>query len=73
MSLEDYRVFDAIAKEKSLVRAADALHLAASTVSHSLSRLEKQLGFTLLIRNSHTVELTANGRHLLPFDYAAAG
>jgi DNA-binding transcriptional LysR family regulator len=66
MSLSSYKVFDAVAKKKSLARAAEELNLTPSAVSHSLMKLESELGFQLMERDRNGVRLTSYGELLLP-------
>lgn len=49
----------------SLTKAADALGFTQSGVSHAISSLEEELGFTLLLRGRSGVRLTPNGEQLL--------
>jgi len=66
MSLSSYKVFDAVATKKSLVKAAEELNLTPSAVSHSLMKLEKELGFKLMHRDRNGIKLTTQGTVLLP-------
>jgi DNA-binding transcriptional LysR family regulator len=54
--------FLAIAEELHFGRAAQRLHLAQSSVSQQLQRLEREIGVQLVARTSHDVRLTAAGR-----------
>jgi DNA-binding transcriptional LysR family regulator len=53
--------FLAIAEELHFGRAAARLHLAQSSVSQQLQRLEREIGVRLVARTSHDVRLTAAG------------
>ncbi|USG63627.1 LysR family transcriptional regulator [Brevibacillus ruminantium] len=66
MDLQSMEIFLTIARHGSLNRAATALFLAQSTVTHRLKQLERQVGTSLFIRTSTGVSLTAEGRRLLP-------
>ncbi|MCM3620735.1 LysR family transcriptional regulator [Brevibacillus borstelensis] len=66
MDLDSLEIFLAIARHGSLNRAAHALFLAQSTVTHRLKQLERQVGTPLFTRTSTGVSLTAEGRRLLP-------
>lgn len=57
--------FEAIARHRNFRKAADELHLTPSAVSHRLKTLETQVGQTLLIRTTRTVEPTPSGTALL--------
>lgn len=58
--------FVRIAEHGSFQRAADALHLSQTALSHRLRKLEADLGTALLIRSSREVSLTPAGQELLP-------
>ena len=58
--------FVAIADHGSFRRAADALNLSQTALSHRLRKIEADLGHPLLIRSSREVSLTASGHGLLP-------
>jgi LysR family glycine cleavage system transcriptional activator len=56
--------FVATARQGNLSRAAEALHLTVSALSHQIRGLEERLGQRLFLRNARGVELTADGRLL---------
>jgi DNA-binding transcriptional LysR family regulator len=60
----ELEVFLAIARERSFRRAADALTLSPSAVSHTLRALEERLGARLLNRTTRSVSLTEAGWNL---------
>ncbi|NYH78223.1 DNA-binding transcriptional LysR family regulator [Actinopolyspora biskrensis] len=66
MEIFHLRYFVAVAENLSFSRAARQLHMATSPLSQRIRDLERELGMTLLERDSHNVELTEAGRHLLP-------
>ena len=53
--------FVATARQGNLSRAAEALHLTVSALSHQIRGLEERLGQRLFLRNARGVELTADG------------
>lgn len=61
-----YRVFQAIIQEHTFYRAAQILNVTPSAISHSVNQLERELGFTLFIRNRSGVELTPDGQTVQP-------
>lgn len=58
--------FVAIAEHGSFKRAADALALSQTALSHRLRKVEADLGAPLLSRSSREVSLTGAGQDLLP-------
>lgn len=66
MDQQSLEVFLTIARHGSINRAAQVLFLAQSTLTHRLKQLEKQIGTTLFVRTSTGVELSSEGRRLLP-------
>jgi LysR family transcriptional activator of dmlA len=63
--LNDIRIFAAAAQAGTLSGAAEELHLRASTVSRSLTRLEQRIGLLLVRRSQHGLALTDVGREYL--------
>lgn len=57
--------FVAIAEHGSFQRAAEALHLSQTALSHRLRKIEADLGAPLLTRSSREVSLTGAGQDLL--------
>ncbi|MGH1428641.1 MAG: LysR family transcriptional regulator [Arenicella sp.] len=49
----------------SFVKAASALQLSPSVVSHHIAQLEKQLGVALIYRSTRKLSLTSDGKKLL--------
>jgi len=66
LSLNDYRLFDQIVATGSLAKAAARLHFSPSAASHSLMKMESEMGVQLIKRNKKGIELTICGRELLP-------
>ena len=56
-----WRYFLTVAREGSITRAANFLHLTQPTLSRQLQDLEKELGQKLFIRGSHNISLTPEG------------
>jgi len=59
--------FWVVAKEGSIVRAGERLHLTPQTISGQLSQLEENLGEALFNRVGRTLELTETGRLTLGY------
>ena len=67
MTLLSYQVFQTVVEQGSFQKAAEVLHLTPSAVSHAVSAMEQELGFSLFTRNKGGVSLTNSGEHLLPY------
>jgi DNA-binding transcriptional LysR family regulator len=65
LSFKWLEVFQCVAREGSLQRAAQKLGLSNSTVSHHLSSLEKAVGIPLLDHKKRPLAMTAAGQILL--------
>jgi DNA-binding transcriptional LysR family regulator len=61
MTLEQLRVFVAVAERQHVTRAADALHIAQSAASASIAALEARHGTRLFHRVGRGIELTEAG------------
>jgi DNA-binding transcriptional LysR family regulator len=65
MTLEQLRIFVAVAERQHLTRAADALALTPSAVSASIRALEERYGTLLFDRVGRRIEVNAAGRIFL--------
>ena len=63
--LDDLQAFACVARHRSFRKAAQELQLTPSALSHSMSRLEQQLGMRLLHRTTRSVSATEAGELLL--------
>lgn len=61
----DLAVFIAVIEDGGFAEAARRLGTAPSTLSRTVTRLERQLGVTLLRRSTRAIEMTPEGRDLL--------
>ena len=61
MTLLSYEIFYTVVQEKSFQKAAKILNMTPSAISHSISSMEKELGFALFIRSKNGTVLTSNG------------
>lgn len=57
------RAFEAVSRLGSVVKAADALSVTHSAISHQLHALEEYLGLPLFERSGRKLVLTEDGRH----------
>jgi len=60
-----YRIFTVVAEKKSFSRAAECLHMTPSAISHSIAKLENDLGLSLFVRTQNGVFMTDAGSRLL--------
>jgi len=67
MTLDQLETFVYVARARSFSRAAVMLNLAQPTLSGRIGALESELGARLFRRRGHTLELTEEGRALLPY------
>lgn len=65
MDLEGLQSFVTIAKEKSISKAANTLHVTQPTLSARIRKLEEGMGVKLLERNWEGVRLTEQGHYFL--------
>lgn len=67
MSLAKFEIFNSVVELGSLTKAADILGLTQSAISHAITSLESEWGFSLLNRDRSGVNLTSNGELLLRY------
>jgi len=66
MTLEQLRIFVAVAETLNMTRAAEALHLTQPSVSAAVAALESRHGLRLFERVGRGLELSEAGRTFLP-------
>lgn len=66
MDAETMRTFLSVARNRSISKAAQEMFATQPTVSLRIKRFEAELGFPVLTRSWRGVELTPQGRHILP-------
>lgn len=69
MEFSQLRIFQAVAQEGSITRAAERLHRVPSNLSTRLKQLEEQMGVELFVRERQRLQLSPAGQVLL--DYTA--
>lgn len=67
MTLLTYQIFKTVSEAGSFHKAADLMGLTPSAISHAVSSMEKELGFTVFTRKKAGVTLTSYGEVLLPY------
>jgi DNA-binding transcriptional LysR family regulator len=65
VTLQQLRIFAAVARHLSFARAADELHLSPPAVSMQVRELERQVGLPVFDRGGRTVSLTTVGEYVL--------
>lgn len=65
MTLEQLRIFLAVAEREHVTRAAEALHMTQSAVSGAIHALEERHEINLFNRVGRGIQLTAEGREFL--------
>lgn len=65
LTFRQLRVFNEVARQGSLARAAEALHLTPPAVSMQIKELEGQVGLPLLDRGTRSATLTSAGEYFL--------
>ncbi|HEY9569961.1 MAG TPA: LysR family transcriptional regulator [Metalysinibacillus sp.] len=65
MSIIKYEIVNKVAFENSFTKAAEALGMTQSAVSHAVSSLEREFGFVLFHRNRAGLTLTNEGEAML--------
>ena len=58
-------ILRAVDQQGSLTAAAERLHLTQSALSHSVRKLERQLGTDIWVREGRQLRLTQSGEYLL--------
>lgn len=66
INIYSWHVFSTVAEQKSFIKAAGVLNISQSAVSHTITKLEKECGYALFVRNRNNIELTTNGQSLIP-------
>lgn len=66
MTLEQLRMFVAVAEQGSIARAAEILHKTQPALSIAIKRLQEELQLTLFAKTANRLQLTTDGQSLLP-------
>ncbi|MBV9859250.1 MAG: LysR family transcriptional regulator [Alphaproteobacteria bacterium] len=72
MDIDDLKIFEAVARLRSMNRAASELNTVQSNVTSRIKALEDDIGCALFYRHSRGVLVTAAGERLLPYASEAA-
>ena len=69
--IEQYRIFNVVAKSQSFSKAAESLYMTQSAVSQAIKQLESSIDMILFKRTSKGVELTEAGNILYKYTSSA--
>ena len=61
MEIRTLRYFLAIAKEESITKAAEILHITQPTLSRQIAQMEEETGAKLFDRGARKIKLTSEG------------
>lgn len=64
INVRGFQIFEAVARHRSLTRAAEELGITQSAVSHQLRSLTERLGEALVERQGRTIRLTDAGKRV---------
>ena len=67
MTLLSYQIFQTVVEQGSFQKAAQVMNLTPSAISHSITTMEKELGYPLFNRNKNGITLTSYGENLQPY------
>ncbi|WP_342555678.1 LysR substrate-binding domain-containing protein [Paenibacillus sp. FSL R7-0652] len=67
MSLIKYEILNTVVEYGSLTKASEVLNITQSAVSHAITSLESDCGFSLLHRSRAGVRVTAEGERILGY------
>lgn len=67
VNLELYRIFESVANNKNITKAANELNISQPAISKSIKNLENQLGGKLFARTKRGVILTKEGEELYKY------
>jgi len=67
MSLTKFEILSTIVDIGSLTKAAESLGLTQSAVSHAISSLESEWGFSIMNRDRSGIRLTSNGERMIKY------
>ena len=65
MKIHELEIFQAVAEEKSFVRASHRMYISQPAVTQCVRKMEEELGFPLFVRDTHSVHLTEQGEIFL--------
>lgn len=62
MNLQQLTYFHKIAERKNYTKASQELSVSQSNLSHSMSKLEEELGVPLFVKKGRNIEVTVHGK-----------
>lgn len=66
MDTKKFEIFLKVIEYGSFTKAAEAINYTPSGITHMMNSIEDEFGFTLLNRNKKGIQLTENGKIVLP-------
>ena len=67
MDLQYFKDFLVLSEKKNYLEAAEVLYISQSVLSKHIQKMEAELGISLFIRNTRSVELSDYGKLFLPY------
>ena len=67
ISLDLYKIFYVVAKNKNMSKASEELFISQPAISQSIKKIENQLGGALFLRSKKGMELTEEGKMLYAY------
>ena len=67
MDIKRWKVMLAVDDYGSFTRAGEELGYTQSGITQMMKSLEKEVGFSLFVKDNHGMTLTADAKSLLPF------
>ena len=61
MTKQQLEIFVSLGKSRNYTSVAENMHMSQPTVSYHIKKLEEELGFSLFVRDTRSVELTSAG------------
>ncbi|MEF1189767.1 LysR family transcriptional regulator, partial [Vibrio parahaemolyticus] len=66
MNIKSLQLFIHLCESKSFAKTAAAMHISPSALSRQIQKLEEETNQQLFVRDNRSVELTTQGKKLMP-------